>query len=104
MGMYCSDCGSVFRDEWALKYTNARGDIVYACPDCKGFSVSESGYCNVCGEPIHPDETYCDECKWELKKIWEQAVCKVMDHTPMGVDYTEVEQRFLEYLADNGVL
>ena len=101
---YCPECEEVFPEEHAKTLINEWGGSVYACPDCRNTHIHDAEKCKICGEPIDPWHEICGDCKWKLRKIWEKAVESVMDLCEDGADYCEAEQRFKEFLDDNGVI
>lgn len=103
--LYCQDCGEIFAEEDArvLWEDYGHGRIEHlACPVCRSLSVTDAGKCKICGSAITPDTEYCEDCKTAVYKIWEKAVCEVMDRS--DGDYTDTESKFIEYLQDTGVI
>lgn len=102
---YCQDCGEIFEEEYARvlweDYGHGRIEHI-GCPVCRSTNVVEAEKCKICGEPIAFDKDYCEDCNRAVYKIWEKAVCEVMDRC--DADYTECESRFIEFLQDTGVL
>lgn len=39
-----------------------------ACSKCGSLEIEEAGECELCEEPCKPTETFCDDCKSEIKK------------------------------------
>lgn len=101
--LHCEDCGNIFPEENAAKVNVKYGyglEERCACPDCKSTAVAECEKCRICGAAIKPDEDYCGDCKWELRKIWNRAVEEVMGRCD-DADSVEAERRFIEYLEDS---
>lgn len=105
---YCDDCGSIFSEEDAgtkrIEWGHSEKEV-YACPDCKNTYVEEADTCEICGKPMKPTgDEYCDDCKWNARKVWEKAVSSIMDMMPNGTDYTKAESVFIEYLESGDVI
>ena len=101
--LHCDDCGRIFPEDWARTLLSDHGNMILACPDCRCTSLAVAPPCKICGEPIEPGKDYCDECNYKAHKIWEEAVCKIMDIADFDKDYCDCESAFLEYLEDSGV-
>lgn len=104
---YCLYCEDIFSEEDAKHLWTSDGhgiEEVLACPTCRSDEIVEAGTCKCCGKPIRPDAEYCDVCSDALYKIWDSAVCKVIDIAAMGKDYLECKELFLDYLEDAGVI
>lgn len=104
---YCQDCNEIFSEDQAKAVLTEWGygsKEVYACPNCRSTDITDAGKCKTCGKPIDPSEDYCDDCKRAVYKIWERAVCEVMELCEDDADYCEAENRFKEYLDDTGVI
>lgn len=100
--LHCEDCGNVFPVDNAVIVLVEYGyglEERCACPDCKSTAVAECGTCRICGKVTVPDEDYCGDCKWELRKIWNHAVEDVMGRCD-DADFIEAERRFIKYLED----
>lgn len=97
----CDKCGHRFTEEDArvLWDSDGRTTINYnACPSCGCDALTELEPCRICGALIPEGEDYCDDCKWDLRKIWNRAVEAVMAKNRK--DSAENEQLFIEYLQD----
>lgn len=107
--LYCEWCGSIFSEEDAGTKWREWGHgekEVYACPDCKSTDcIVDAETCKICGKPKAPSSSeYCDDCAWKARKIWEKAVCEVMDIAADKMCYTDCESAFIEFLEDAGVI
>ena len=103
---YCEDCDSIFPQGSAATVTVPDGygyKEIDACPYCRNTQLDVARSCKICGEPIEPGKDYCDECNYKAHKIWEEAVCKIMDIADFDKDYCDCEGAFLEYLENSGV-
>lgn len=99
----CDVCGHVFSEDSAKVVwdSDGRNTVYYnACPSCGCGVLAELTNCRICGALIRDTEDYCDNCKWDVRKIWERAVEQVMTLRPEG-DYTDAEDAFIEFLQDN---
>jgi len=106
---YCGYCGELFREDAASEKVREDGRTYYACPNCGDLEIYDADSCKICGEPIRPGADYCRECRYDVKKIWERAVCEVMsirvEHREIqNADYTKCEEALVEFLDDNGVI
>lgn len=108
---YCDNCGSIIEDEDLKVCRIKEGEFwrtVACCPDCKNDYLEEMEHCKMCGELIRECEEYCEECKREVYKIWDEAVTKVMalrdKRGDQSNEWTACRDAFIEYLNDTGVL
>ena len=100
MAMYkCDDCGHLFEDGEQATWKEYRGEYwgtdayeeMCGCPICKG-DFTEIEPCPICGTYEYDvDETYCDECKSDVKKRFSDFVEK---------EFTKEERELLNELYD----
>ena len=104
---YCSFCEEIIPEEALMAKWDADGHQFYnkdTCPHCGYDELEEAESCKICGAPISPYDEYCDDCLDKAYRIWDEAVCKVMDLTPVGVGYLKTRDRFIEFLDNTGIL
>ena len=96
--IYCNDCGEIF-DERDASYRKAElEDSVEAwqsimiCPCCGSEELEEAGTCERCGEPIPPEDRYCECCEGDLYGIVDKAVCEV------GGEYIKAKDILMDYI------
>lgn len=98
----CAACGHRFAEDDArvLWDSDGRTTINYnACPSCGHEVLTELEPCRICGALVPEGADYCDKCKWEVRKIWEHAVEKVMERNDL--DYTVNESLLIEFMQDS---
>ena len=86
MEMYrCEQCGHLFEEGEQAKWQEDRGEFwgapctetVTGCPICKGDYVDIEP-CKICGSYNHDyKEEFCDECKKNVKQVFQNFVNKV---------------------------
>ena len=102
--LYCEECEEIFPEDHAKVLMSERGNMILACPECRNTWLQTAWKCGICGEPMPPGKEYCDECKRKAYKIWEDAVCKLMDIAKDDMDYCDCEHAFVEYLENEGII
>lgn len=96
---YCNDCNEIFSEDEAASRRAVEEDCVspweqiMVCPGCLGEDFEEADYCERCGAPIPPGDTYCDCCEDDLYGVFDRAVCE------LGGEYTKAKEDLLEYIA-----
>ena len=103
---YCNNCEEIFPANLAqisLRSNGYGSTPMWCCPNCRSTDLTDAGTCKVCGEAIEPNEEYCADCKEGLYKIWDEAVCKVIELCKDSDGWTEARDKFVEYLDDVGV-
>ena len=104
---YCNFCEELIAEDDLKRMWDSDGHGIIekdVCPNCGYDELEEAETCRICGKPIKPFEAYCEDCKEKVYKVWDDAICEMMGLTPVGVDYAETKQRFIEFLDDTGVL
>lgn len=99
---HCDNCGQTFTETDAKEVWDSDGryTVSYsACPNCGNDALAELTNCRICGALIRDTEDYCDKCKWEVRKVWEHAVEKVMEKNDK--DYSENESLLIEFMQDS---
>ena len=109
---FCTDCESVVPEEDLKVYSLKEGDFwkqQLVCPHCKGNSLEEMEHCKICGQPIKPDEEYCEECHDAMCKAWEKLVDTVYSRRAEGnwgksEDWQDCKYAVCDWLEDKGVV
>ena len=68
---YCTYCGEV-------RTVRKNLDGHFRCEECGSTDIEEVGVCKICGQPIKPDEEYCEDCHDAMCKAWEKLVDTVI--------------------------
>lgn len=105
--LYCENCGNIFSEEDAKMLITDAGygtKTILVCPECLDKQIVDAGICACCGEPISPDEKFCEICKHDLYKVWDKAVCMVIDLADLDKDYMDCQELFLDYLDSEGII
>ena len=107
---YCDFCEDIFSEEDAkiIREPDGYGEReVYACPVCHGTEIEEADYCEICGRPIRPGQTYCEKCLDEVHKAWAAVVDKVAElrsESKKSMDFLDCESAAIEFLQEIGVI
>lgn len=108
---YCDNCGAIIEDEDLKICRIKEGDywhLVSCCPDCKNDAIEEMTNCKMCGALIRDTEDYCEDCKTEVYKIWDEAVEKVMALRDRrgnnSSEWMASRDAFIEYLTDERII
>ena len=95
----CLNCGHIFDEGEQHDWKESRGEFwgspcsekMSGCPICKG-DYEEVKPCKICGSYEHnADETYCDECKKDVKNRFTKFIDK---------EFTKEERKLLNELYD----
>lgn len=71
----CDDCGWII-DGSELDHFYEDGIKYTCCPHCQSTELTYLEYnCKCCGEPCESD--YCEECKEDIKTIWNEFIEKM---------------------------
>lgn len=92
---HCPECGEIFPEDEARVLRRDEGygtKEIYACPNCRNTEIDEADKCERCGEPIPPDEHFCEDCKEILYRQVESII------EDFNGDYLEAKDKFLDYI------
>lgn len=99
---YCTYCGEV-------RTVRKNLDGHFRCDECGSTDIEEVGVCKICGQPIKPDEEYCEDCHNAMCKAWEKLVDTVYSRRAEGnwgksEDWQDCKYAVCDWLEDKGVV
>lgn len=98
MMLCCENCGYFFTEGNAktrqaeLEDGMPPGTRIVVCPWCGEESIYEAGQCEMCGEPLRPGETLCDDCEKTLDVLTERLLAEVCK------DQSKAREIYFDYL------
>ena len=66
---YCNNCEEIFD---VADYKEEKGERINICPECGSEDFTDAGTCEMCSEPISPNEELCEDCRNYLQTEFEK--------------------------------
>ena len=96
MKYYCDSCGRIL-DEDEVEFYEELGSTRLICT-CGSDEVYEATACLLCGEPLPPEQCYCEECAETMREAWNNAVAYVKESRAKHKPATDVASILWEFL------